>query len=66
MCGCYYYKKEGHLKPDCLKLKAKCSAKKANNATSSGSAKIEHVEDSIGERAHTMMVGGFREFNTGA
>ena len=63
---CYYCKNEGHLKPDCLKLKAKRSAEEAENTAAGGVTKAADTKDGAGEHAHMMLVNKFQEFNTGA
>ena len=63
---CYYYKNEGHLKPDCLKLKVKRAAEEAENMAARGATKAVDAKDSADEHAHTMLVDNFWYFNTGA
>ena len=63
---CYYCKNEGHLKPDCLKLKAKRAAEEAENTADGGATKAVDAKDGAGEHAHTIIVDKFRDFNTGA
>ena len=62
---CYYCKKEGHLKPDCLNLKAKRAAEKDEKATTGGTAKTDDATGGVGEHAHTMLVDKFQDFNNG-
>ena len=63
---CYYCKKEGNLKPNCLNTKGKRADEEAKNATTGGTAKTDDVKDGVGKHAHTIMVDGFQDFNTGA
>ena len=63
---CYYCKNEGHLKPDCLKLKAKRAAEEAENTAAGGPTKAINAKDGAGNHAHTMLVDEFWGFNTGA
>ena len=63
---CFYCKKSGNLKPDCLKFKVKRAFKEAENVTRGGTSKIDEVEDSVDKHAHTMLDDGFRDFKTRA
>ena len=54
---CYYCKKEVHLKPDCLKLKAKWLAKEYENTAANGATKAVYAKEGSNEHAHRMLVG---------
>ena len=66
MRRCYYYKKEGHLNPDCLKIKEKRAAEEAKNAASGGEGKVEISKGTTKNHRHTMLVDKFEDFSTGA
>ena len=60
---CYYCKKEGHLKYDCLKLKAKQAAEEAKNMAEGGATKEVDTKDGAGEHVNTIIVDEFWGFN---
>ena len=61
----YYCKKERHLKPDFLKLKAKRAAEEAENTVTGGATNAVDAKDGASKHAHTMLVEKFWYFNTG-
>ena len=63
---CYYCKKERHLNPDYLKLKANRASKDAKNAEIDGVSKAGSGKGDTNENAHTIMVYAFENFDTGA
>ena len=47
-------------------MKAKQTAKEANNAESGGAGNTDNGKVSMDEHAHTMLVNAFKNFNTGS
>ena len=62
----YHCKKGGHMKPDCLNLKAKRASEEAKNVASGGADKAYNTKYSTYNHSHMILFDKFEYFNTRA